>query len=347
MSFSFLSRARRFLPAAALATAIAPAFAEGLSEVVPADPASPEFAMALRVAESLGAPPPSALSTADLDNDGFPEFLVSGEGGMRIYRLGARDWTEISGGALAGASLGDVAVLPERFNGFPVLRFGGAEFAVAAGAYRPRGEIEPKPLDASAFTPACEKAEAIILDLTDNGAPADEAPAYCACLLDQWQAREAGQATFDVYARELAGIFRVEDRDEPHEADTLFATIDETRYACRTARGWPAELPMPFGTPLFDGQPRSPAANAFAEVCRAQDWVLANDKIGSAARALGFCGCMAVTLARNGMSEAGFTLVSGLYSGEMSENDVSAEDPSAIGASDEASEVCLGTMPWR
>lgn len=332
----------------ALVASFAAAQAEGVSEVIPAEPGSPEFAVARRAAESLGLPAPSALSTADLDNDGFPEFLAFGEGGARILRLGATGWSEISGGGFAGLpGLGELAVTADRFNGMPVLAASGREFAWLDGVFRPLSEITPSALDLSAFTPACEKNESIAFLHEENGSPAAGIADFCGCVADQWRLRNAPQAVFDVYVRELDGIFREEDRDERAEFDTLIALTDEALFACKTQRGWTADLPYPYGQPMFDGKARAASAEGLVDACRAQDWVVANRKVATPGRALGFCGCVAGHLALNGMSGDGFDLVAALYSGDLSENEVAERDPSSIGASDEASEACIQSMPYR
>lgn len=346
-----MTRATSIRAAAAaitLALSVSSGAAEGLSEVIPAEPGSPEFAIATRVAESLALPAPEALSTADLDNDGFPELLFKAADGVHIVRLGAVGWVDISAGQLAGvAALGDIAVLPQRFNGFATLRAGSTELAWSRGVYRTRESIEPTALDSSVFTPSCEKSEDIALLLEENGANASEAPGFCSCLLDEWQARDAGQRILDIHARELGGVFLPDDRDEREEAETLFATTDEAQFACRTQRGWEAALPAPFGQPVFNGKARGEAAATLIDVCRGQDWVVANRVIGTPARALGFCGCLAGALSSGGMSEKGISLVAGLYSGELSDNDVAEQDGSVTSTSDDASEACLQSMPWR
>ncbi|MBK8456711.1 MAG: hypothetical protein IPL47_06050 [Phyllobacteriaceae bacterium] len=326
----------------------AAARSEGVSEIVAAEAGSPEFAVAGRIAATMGLPVPTALSTADLDNDGFPEFIAFGDGGARILRLGADAWADISGGLLAGVTgLDDIAITPARFNGSPILEAGGRDLAFLDGVYRPLAEIAPAALDATAFTPACEKSDTIGFVLEENDTPAAEIPAFCGCLLDQWRLRAAPQTLFDVYVRELTGEFREEDRDERGEFDTLVALTDEALYACKTQRGWAAEAPYPYGSPMFTGKPAPPDVEAYIDTCRAQEWVSGYRKIASSDRALGFCGCTAGHLALNGMSADGFAMVAGLYSGELSENDVAERDPSAIRASDEASEACIQAMPYR
>lgn len=340
----------RRLPACAagILLAASAATAQELTTPVPAAPAAPESVVARLVARGLGLPEPQDVATIDLDNDGFPEILAAGEGGTHILRLGDKAWRDIGNGQFAEVrAVGELRFNDRRFNGMPVITGAGVDYAFAAGAYQRLDAIAPAGFDLAAFQPACEASEDMAMILEENGAQASQAGELCACIATQWQARAPEQAFFETYVRELGGEYRESDRDERAEADTLISLIDEAIYDCKAARGWPVELPYPYGTPMFDGKPGSDNVAAFIETCAAQDWLPASKAVGTADRALGVCGCAASSLAASGMSAQGFDMIAALYSGERSENEINDEDPSAVAASDEAAGACVKALPYR
>lgn len=328
--------------------AIPASVAQELTTPIPAAPAAPEAVMARDAAAVLGLPEPQEVATIDLDNDGFPEILAVGEGGARILRLGDKSWRDIANGQFpAIRAIGELNFSERRFNGMPMIAAGGAKFALSAGNYQPLEAIAPAAFDLTAFQPACEKSEDIAMVLEENSASATEAGNFCACVGGAWKARNPEQSFFDTYVRELGGEYRESDRDERAEADTLISLIDEALYDCKAQEGWAVEAPYPYGQPMFDGKPQGDNAAGFMDACRAQDWLIADKSIGTADRAIGLCGCVAGSLALNGMSDKGFAMIAALYSGERSENEINDEDPSAVAASDEASEACLKSLPYR
>jgi hypothetical protein len=329
-------------------SAVGGAKADDLTTPIPAAPAAPESVMARRVATTLGLPEPQEVATIDLDNDGFPELLGVGEGGARVFRLDAKAWRDIANGQFpAVRSLGELTFLERRFNGMPVISAGGTQFALFGGNYQPLDAITPATYDLGAFQAACEKSQDISMVLEDNGAPASEAAPFCACIGGAWLARNPEQSFFDTYVRELGGEYRNTDRDDRAEADTLISLIDEGLYDCRAKNKWTVEPPYPFGQPMFNGKPQPDSAASFVEACRVQDWLIADKAVGTPDRTLGLCGCVAGSLALNGMSGKGFEMIAALYSGERSENEINEEDPSAVAASDEVAGACVKALPYR
>lgn len=329
-------------------SALGSARADELTTPIPAAPAAPESVIARHVATTLGLPEPQEVATIDLDNDGFPELLGVGEGGARIFRLDAKAWRDIANGQFpAVRSLGELTFSERRFNGMPVIAAGGTKFAMSGGNYQPLESIAPATFDLGAFEAACEKSQDISMVLEDNGAPASEAAPFCACVGGAWQARNPEPSLFDTYVRELGGEYRNTDRDDRAEADTLINLIDEGLADCKAARGWAMEPPVPYGQPMFDGKPQPDSLAGFINACRAQDWLIADKSVGTPDRALGLCGCVAGSLALNGMSGKGFEMIAALYSGERSENEINEEDPSAVAASDEVAGACVKALPYR
>ncbi len=329
-------------------SAVGGAVADELTTPIPAAPAAPESVMARDVATTLGLPEPQEVATIDLDNDGFPELLGVGEGGARVFRLDAKAWRDIANGQFpAVRSLGELTFSERRFNGMPLISVGGATFAVSGGNYKPLDSIAPASFDLGAFQAACEKSQDISMALEDNNAPASDAASFCTCIGGAWQARNPDQSYFDTYVRELGGDYRNTDRDDRAKADTLISLIDEGLYDCKATRGWSVEPPLPSGQPMFDGKPQPDSVAGFVDACRAQDWLIAGKSVGTPDRALGLCGCVAGSLALNGMSGKGFEMIAALYSGERSENEINEEDPSAVAASDEVAGACVKALPYR
>lgn len=283
-----------------------------------------------------------SVGSTDLDQDGFPEFFVFAAGKAMLMRLGVEHWTDISGGSLDGVrSPSDITLRDEWFNGFQIFRANGVLRAFKGGVFVPRAQIPSAPLDTSRFTPAC-LASPGLGGGEEGEAPPDDGADYCACLAEEWGARDADQAVFDGWTQAMTDRQSL-DLDEAGYT-RLDLLIGEAQQSCDQRLGRGDGVTQPQTTP-FDGSAAPVGAGKFIKTCAAQDYIIANRKIRTADRALGLCACMAAQMSVDGMESSGFDLATALYAGDMTDEDVEAVNAEIVKQSDAAAAECFRRMP--
>ncbi|MBK8456713.1 MAG: hypothetical protein IPL47_06060 [Phyllobacteriaceae bacterium] len=284
------------------------------------------------------------VGSTDLDQDGFPEFFVFSGGEAKLLRLGKEKWTDISGGSLDGVGLPtDITLRDEWFNGFQIFRASGELRAFRDGVFVRRGEMAAAALDASRFSPAC-LASPGLGGAEEGETPPADGPDYCACLVEEWGARDADQALFDAWTQAIVDRSKL-DLGEA-EYDRFDLLIGEAQQSCDQRFGRDDGVTQPSTTP-FDGSLMPVGAGPFIETCAAQDFVIANRKVGTADRALGLCACMAAQMSVDGLHSGVFDLATALYSGDMSQEEVAEADPLAVEKSDAAAAECFKRLPVK
>jgi len=224
----------------------------------------------------------------------------------------------------------DIGISPLRFGGRPPLIFGVETLVWTGSAYELQSKIEPTQVDDSRLIAACNAAENA--GSFDGMAEPDRKAAIaemCGCLSYQLTNRRVDQSGFD----SLADNYDAGTLDEK-----LARLLPESMATCEFVMGmvpWPQTDSYP---------PRNSDVRPLFNTCREQPWVAESFRVGSAHRAMSLCACIADGVAQGPYNQASTDLITGLYTGEMTDTEVDDQQPELSWRADEIAEGCVSNL---
>jgi len=302
---------------------------------------------------SKGFPLTSFAVEADLNHDAFPEIFAyrytPGCDGIHcgnfLFVLEGDSYREVLGD-IPGARLvpqDKIALSPFKRNGFLDIQSDQMTITWDGKRYVDASTVRASSLDGAAFVSACQKNKLIQQSLQNE---TEQVRAACQCQFNRFQTVGFTQADLNAYTASLLG----EDFDYPL-GDKEDAWLNLSKSAQDVATGCDvAGGKSEWSQGYFNhGDQTQQKLNfdGFLDACPAQDFILANRKVGSPDRALGLCGCLAREMPTQGVTQEGLDLLTRYYRDEVSDADIEAQDADLLTFHDKASEACLSEFPAK
>jgi hypothetical protein len=301
---------------------------------------------------SKGLPLSSFAVEVDLNLDGFPEIFAyrfapacdGTECGNFLFVLQGDSYNDVLGD-IPGARLvpqDKIGLGAFKRNGFLDIQIDQLTIGWDGSRYVAASTFPASTLDGTAFLAACRKSKSSEQPAEGE---AGQASADCQCQFNRFQVIGFTQADLDTYTASLGGDFEYPEGEKEAAWNVLLNNAEDVGTGCDVAGGksqWQTATldhgDRPQQKLTFDG---------FLDACRAQDFILANRKVGSPDRAVGLCGCLAREMPTHGIDQARLDLLTRYYLNEMSDADVETQDADALTLHDKASEACLARFPAK
>lgn len=287
---------------------------------------------------------------SDLNLDGFAEMFVylaanpcdGTDCGLFLFALIGDQYREVLGTVSGARTSSPNSMIDRKRNGYLDIRFGTVEAGWDGSRYVDVTTFARSTLNADAYMAACLAREDNDYAFQQAGADIQSSrDVLCRCKAERFADFGFAQADLDAY---LDYIKEPNNYAASKAFDARLASAGDIETGCLVEHGW-SSWTQPMGSDDAK-EPQKPLAfDAFLQTCSSQDWLIANRKIGSADRALGFCGCLGRKLAAKGFEQPMLDGLASYYRSEIGESELDAISKDVLPISDSESESCATGMP--